>query len=95
MELFKGAQNTRELRNIERFLARNFAQILPISASASRLAVDLIKRYALSQGLTLPDALIAAITLSIKGKLVTGNQRDFAYIRGLKVETPAYRSVMP
>jgi predicted nucleic acid-binding protein len=95
MELLKGAQNARELRNIERFLAKNFTQIIPISASASRLAVDLIRRYTLAQGLTLPDALIAAITLSVKGKLVTGNRRDFSYIRGLKVETPAYRSVSP
>lgn len=95
MELFKGAQNARELKKIERFLATNFTQIVPLSTSASRLAVDLVKRYTLAQGLTLPDALIAAITLAVKGKLITGNQRDFAYIRGLKVEIPAYRSVLP
>lgn len=92
MELLRGAQSKKELKNIEQFIAANFALILPISAGASRTAVDLIKRYTLSEGLKLPDALIAAITLSMNGQLVTGNKKDFDYIEGLDVEAPAYRA---
>lgn len=91
MELLRGAQSKREMLAIERFLTTNFAQILPISVSVSRLAVDLVKRYTLANGLALPDALIAAITLLVKGKLITGNKKDFDYIKGLDVETPSYR----
>ena len=56
--------------------------VLPISAPASRMAVELIKRYALSHGLSPPDALIAAIALNVKGTLISGNCRDFTCVRG-------------
>ncbi len=65
--------------------------VLPISAPASRMAVELIKRYALSHGLSPPDALIAAIALNVKGTLISGNHRDFACVWGLKVQAPPYR----
>jgi hypothetical protein len=91
LELYQGAQGARELRTIERFLTVNFPTVLPISTTASRLAVDLVRRYSLSHGLSLPDALIAAIVLSAKATLVSGNHRDFVYIRGLQVEAPPYR----
>jgi predicted nucleic acid-binding protein len=92
MELFRGAQNRRQLVNVEKFMTANFAIVLPISAVASRVAVDLVKRYSLAQGLTLPDALIAAIVLSADGTLVTGNKKHFEFITDLDVETPSYRS---
>ena len=92
LELFKGAWDKRELMNIERFITANFTQILPVSVSASRLAVDLVKQYTLARGLTLPDALIASIVLSVGGKLVTGNERHFEFIQKLDVETPAYQT---
>jgi tRNA(fMet)-specific endonuclease VapC len=95
MELFRGARSKRELLDVERFITSNFMQILPVCVSASRLAVDLVKRYTLAKGLTLPDALIAAITLSARGRLITGNKRDFEYLKGLDVETPAYRASSP
>ncbi len=91
LELYRGARNARELRTIERFLSTNFPTVLPISTPASRMAVELIKRYALSHGLSPPDALIAAIALNVEGTLISGNYRDFACVRGLKVQAPPYR----
>ena len=59
MELLKGASSIREVDLIERFLARNRFVMLPVMTTASRQAVQLLKQYSLSQGLSIPDALIA------------------------------------
>jgi len=91
MELFKGARNKEELENIDEFIKRNFFIVLPVSSSASRRAVQILRRYSLQKGLGLPDALIAAVTISADGKLITGNKRHFKFIEGLKVDLPSYR----
>ena len=57
MELFKGAAKQEELSLIDRFLNRSRFAILPVSESASRQAVQILKRYALSHGLGIPMPL--------------------------------------
>ena len=94
MELFKGARNKEELENIDKFIKRNIFIVLPISASPSRRAVQILRRYTLQMGLGLPDALIAAVTISAEGKLVTGNKKHFGFIEGLKVDLPSYRGAI-
>jgi len=64
---------------------------LPITAAASQRSVELFKRFSLSHGLSIPDALIAAIVLESKALLITGNLRHFQFIPGLEAETPPYR----
>ena len=91
MELFKGATGRQELESIEAFLERNLFVILPLTASASRRGVQLLKQYVLSHGLSIPDALIAGIVLESGGQLVTGNKRHFEFIDGLAVNVPPYR----
>jgi predicted nucleic acid-binding protein len=58
---------------------------LPHSENISRLAVDLVKKYRLSHGLLIPDALIAASALSWDIPLATKNRRDFCYIEALRL----------
>jgi len=91
MELFKGARNKEELGNIDKFIKQNIFIVLPVSSSASRKAVQILKCYSLQKGLGLPDALIPAVTISADGKLITGNKRHFEFIDGLKVDLPSYR----
>ena len=91
MELFKGVRNKEELENIDEFVKRNMFIVLPVSSSASRRAVQILRRYSLQKGLGLPDALIAAVTISTDGKLITGNKKHFEFIEGLKVDLPSYR----
>ena len=91
MELFKGAANQEELSLIDRFLNRSRFVVLPVSESASRQAVQILKRYALSHGLGIPDALIAAIILEADSALVTGNMRHFDFIDHLIAIRPPYR----
>ena len=94
MELFKGARNKEELGNIDKFIKRNIFIVLPVSASPSRRAVQILRRYTLQMGLGLPDALIAAVAISAEGKLVTGNKKHFEFIEGLKVDLPSYRGAI-
>ncbi len=84
MELFKGARNKEELENIDKFIKRNIFIVLPISSSPSRRAVQILRRYTLQMGLGLPDALIAAVAISVEGKLVTGNKKTFWIHRRVK-----------
>jgi len=91
MELFKGARNKEEVGNIDKFIKGNIFIVLPVSSSASRKAVQILKRYSLQKGLGLPDALIAAVTILADSKLITGNKRHFEFIDRLKVGLPSYR----
>jgi predicted nucleic acid-binding protein len=86
LELFVGCQNKREQQKLERFLRR--FQIIKLNEAASDMAADLLRRYRLSHGLLIPDALIAAAALVLDVPLLTKNQRDYRFITGLKL--PAY-----
>ena len=57
--------------------------MLPISGPASRKAVALMRRYRLSHGLLIPDALIAATAIAEGVPLVTKNQRDYRFVETL------------
>jgi predicted nucleic acid-binding protein len=75
MELLVGSRNRNELRDIERFVSR--FQVIKISGAASDMAVDLLRRYRLSHGLLIGDALIAATALVVEAPLISTNQRDY------------------
>ena len=49
----------------------------------SARAAALLRRYRLSHGLQIADALIAATALCIGCPLLTNNQRDYRFIEGL------------
>ncbi|MBC8232697.1 type II toxin-antitoxin system VapC family toxin [bacterium] len=92
MELFSGARDKKNLATIVEFIETNSFFVFPVTASASKNATELVKKYTLSRGLRMPDALVAAIALSVGGTLVTGNKRHFEFIDALKVEIPPYRN---
>ena len=82
-ELIQGARNREDLRVVERTL-----ELLPqagIDGKAAVKAVELLKKYHLSQGLLFLDALVAAAAIIRKRILVTANVKDFRFIEGLKV----------
>ena len=51
----------------------------------SERAVELLRRYRLSHGLLVPDALIAATSLFWDIPFLTKNQRDYRFIEGLNL----------
>jgi len=86
MELIQGCRNMAELRRIEQFL-RRFA-VRGLSEPIGGVSVSLMRRYRLSHGLLLPDALIAATALAYDATLYTKNVRHFRMIPGLTVVRP-------
>ncbi len=81
MELLVGAENSREVARIEKSIAA--IRVIPLSESISDGATGLIKKYAKSHGLKIPDGIIAATALDQSVQLFTYNIRDFRFIHGL------------
>ena len=81
MELIVGCRNKKELREVDRFLLR-FA-IIGLSELAAEAAADLLRRFRLSHGLLIPDALIAATAVVEEIPFLTKNQRDYRFIEEL------------
>jgi len=83
MELIYGALNKKELKKIEKFLL-NFLTV-NVDEKISNKAYNLVKTYAKSHSLDIPDALIAATAIVNNYKLFTYNLKDFKYINGLEI----------
>ncbi len=83
MELIIGCRDKKELRSLENFLKR--FQIIGLDGPISDGAVDLLKRYRLSHGLLIADALIAATAITSDWQLVSKNQRNYRFIKGLQL----------
>ncbi len=87
MELFIGARNARDLATLQSFL-RAYFLVVPVTDAGSRRALALVEQFALSNGLEIPDALIAATALELGLPLYTRNVRHFQMIPGLPVVPP-------
>ncbi len=83
MELIVGCRNKTELQHTNRFLKR--FQVLKITESISDEAINLLRKYRLSHGLAIPDALIAATAMTLNLSFVSKNRRDYDFISGLKL----------
>lgn len=82
-ELLFGAKDKRELETIKKHLS-NFSS-LTIQPEISKMAVDFVESYCLSQKLNLPDALIAATAIYYDIALFTLNSKDFKFIPNIKL----------
>jgi len=83
MELFYGALNKSELNKLEKFTS--LFNIIEINENISKKATKLVKTYAKSHTLDIPDSLIAATSLTHNTKLFTHNIKDFKYIDGVQL----------
>ena len=83
MELLQGARSKLEVRQIHRSLNSLHFRVLPLSETIGDTAVELIGQYALSHGLELGDALIAATAIEAGVPLYTANVKHFRQIRTL------------
>ncbi|MCL2649787.1 MAG: type II toxin-antitoxin system VapC family toxin [Candidatus Azobacteroides sp.] len=82
-ELLFGARDKRELEAIRKYLS-NFSS-LTIQPEISKMAVNFVESYCLSQKLNLPDALIAATAIYHSIELFTLNTKDFKFIPDIKL----------
>jgi len=86
MELFQGARDRAELRIIRRFVQENAFRVIPLNEPISHLAATLMEEHALSGGLQVADALIAATARETGSPLATANVRHFRSIAGLELK---------
>ena len=83
MELIIGCRNKNELDYLGQFLDR--FHILRLNEQISDTAIDLLKRYRLSHGLLIADALIAATAIASDLSFASKNQRDYRFIEDLQL----------
>lgn len=86
LELAQGCRSKQELERIKQGLAVSHTNIIHITPAISARAAQLVDTYALSHGLQLADALIAATAQEHKLTLLTGNAKHFAAIADLNIE---------
>ncbi len=86
-ELYFGARDKGELARIKAHLA--LLHQIPLDPLISQEALGLLEQYVLSHRLNLPDALIAATARRNALALYTLNIKDFRYIPGLQLYSPA------
>jgi hypothetical protein len=86
IELAQGCRDKQELARLKKGLAVSQTEILPLSAAISDRAMRLVDTYALSHGLQLGDALIAATALEHGATVLTSNAKHFGAVDGLPVE---------
>ncbi len=83
MELYFGAFNKKELSMIKNRLQH--LEIIDLNNKITKIAINLIEKYAKSHGLQIPDALIAATSICYRMELLTYNIKDFIFIEGIKL----------
>lgn len=83
MELYYGAINKAELKKLEKFVS--LFKIKDLDESISIKSTHLIKTYAKSHNLDIPDSLIASTALALECRIFTYNLKDFRYIDGLEL----------
>lgn len=83
MELIVGCRNKKELNALDQFLKR--FDIISLNQDISDTAADLLRTYRLSHGLLIPDALIAATAMTSGNELISKNQKDYRFIKDLKL----------
>lgn len=80
MELVQGARDKAELRTLRQALRFWGAEIEPINEEISARAMFWLEEYALSHGLRMADALIAASAWYLGQPLATANDRHYRFI---------------
>ena len=86
LELVQGMRNRRELLALQKSLAMRQAERLPLTPAITERATLLMETLALSHGLQVGDALIAATGLEHQLTVLTANTKHFSAVKGLQLE---------
>lgn len=85
MELAQGVRDRSELLAVRRAIRENSWRVIPVCERISHRAVLYVERHALSDGMRLADALIAATAVEAGGVLMTANIRHYRFLADLEV----------
>ncbi len=86
MELLQGVQDKRELRLLKQYLSAKQFRLLPLLENIGHRALIYVEAHALSAGMKLADALIAATAVENDEPLLTANVRHYRAIRELTIK---------
>ena len=86
MELVQGVRDKEELRMLRQTIRLDDWRILPLTEDVSHRATMYIESYALSDGLRVADALIAAAAVQSGAALMTANTRHYKCIPDIALE---------
>ncbi len=86
LEILQGIRNKAELVAVKKMLDKRSAKLLPLTETITLRATELMEALALSHGLQMGDALIAATAMEHQLPVLTGNVRHFSNVGGLTVE---------
>lgn len=84
MELFQGARDKKEMAILRDFIQE--FDVLPLTENVGFRASIYMEEYALKAGLTLANALIAAVAVETRETLCTGNDRHFHAVSELQLK---------
>ena len=87
MELLQGARSKAEMKILRQAFHAIGFRVYPLTEAVSGSAMGLVEEYALSTGLQVADALIAATAIAAGETLVTTNEKHFRAIRNLTLKT--------
>ena len=86
MEILQGVRDKTELRALKRFMVSRRIKSVPLDHATTDRAVYLMEKFALSHGLRMGDALIAA-AVDIRGDtLLTANAAHYRMIQGVALQ---------
>jgi predicted nucleic acid-binding protein len=79
-------RDRRELLALQKSLTMRQAERLPLTPAITERAIRLMETLALSHGLQMGDALIAATGLEHQLTVLTANTKHFSAVQGLQLE---------
>ena len=86
MELVQGVHDKKELRMLLRTIRINEWRILPLTENIGHRATLYIENYALSDGMRVANALIAASAVQSGAALMTANVKHYKCISDITLE---------
>ena len=86
IELVQGVRNRDELRLLRRTIGTNAWQVVPLSENIGHRATLYVENHALTHGLRLADALVAATAVEYGDSLLTANLRRYRFLREISLE---------
>lgn len=92
MEIVQGVRDKKELNAFKKALGILNAKILQIDEIISTKAMFFVEQYALSHSMELADALIGATSVIKQMPLITGNDRLYKQLPGIRIQKFAGKS---
>jgi predicted nucleic acid-binding protein len=87
MELMQGSKDKQMLHLIEKQLKAWKVRTVPVTEAISARAMQYVREFSLSHAVQMADALIAATVIEEGETLLTGNEKHFTPIPGLRIAT--------